>query len=136
LAHLQNYRIIILDSSHLVMYNFGSGLLAIEGRIGRTEEEKLQKGETSRNRQKLIFNLDPACADACARSCEYEPDPQGRGKLRSDDDDFFVQSTSEAVTRLEKQGNLPSDAYTAMTLEEQTGVPMLTWLAVRKSGKP
>jgi len=43
-AHLQNYRIIILDFSHLVMYNFGSGLLAIKGRIGRIEEEKLQKG--------------------------------------------------------------------------------------------
>jgi len=41
----------------------------------------------------------------------------------------------EALARLEKQGHLPSDVYTALSLEEQTGIPIAKWLEARKSGK-
>ncbi|MBT9175830.1 MAG: hypothetical protein DDT20_00130 [Firmicutes bacterium] len=45
------------------------------------------------------------------------------------------QVSSEELARYEKQGHTPSDVYTALSLLEQTGIPIAKWLATRKAGK-
>ncbi|MBS3936980.1 MAG: hypothetical protein KGZ50_00205 [Peptococcaceae bacterium] len=46
-----------------------------------------------------------------------------------------AQVSSEELARYEKQGHTPSDVYTALGLLEQTGIPIVKWLAARKAGK-
>ena len=41
---------------------------------------------------------------------------------------------SEELACYEKQGHTPSDVYTALSLEDQTGIPIAKWLAARKAG--
>ncbi|MDP3487134.1 MAG: hypothetical protein Q8S19_04275 [Bacillota bacterium] len=42
---------------------------------------------------------------------------------------------SSDLARLERQGHDSADIYTALDLQERTGVPLEAWLAARNSGK-
>ncbi|MDP3488014.1 MAG: hypothetical protein Q8S19_08815, partial [Bacillota bacterium] len=70
-------------------------------------------------------------ADASTGKNESGQSGQAPGQLKKAP--FEIDSAE--LARLEKQGHSKSDIYTALSLQEQTGVALASWLAVRKSGK-